>query len=689
MSKDQISRRTFVKGLAAGAAGMVTLGALQFVDKKASGGTGEGVSPAPAPSVPPVTESEAATAVAEAVGSAGNLTYTPGTYTASARGISSDVGVTMTFTENSITDVQIDVSGETENIGAVIGDEMGQKILDKQGVEVDAVSGATVTSDAIKTAAADCIRQASGVDVTAGKREEGSSADWLGEEPQIEENAVKDTIDCEVLVIGAGSSGTFAAASAVEEGAKTILVEKFAHDMASGIRDTLAGCGSREQLADGDDVDKEVAVRHLCSWSQGYTRRSLARLWADKSGETMDWFADRLEEGGSSFRHEIDNHELPSNYEFLDVGHSVQYGEDYYEQLTMDIILDYATKLGLEVHYEITMVKLEKENDRVVGIIAQNGAGDYVRYRASKGVIIATGGYGNNADMMAALQPHTLDQICVNYNKAGAKGDGIKACLWAGAIMDTTHTSMIFDRGAIKPDEAGECGKSLPGAMFWMGSQPFLKVNLKGERFMSEYQPYDYILHSAASQPHHTYCTIWDSNYAADIERFATHGCSRLYPHENGTDPVFPMGMIVDMNAGLEADGYIVKADTIEELAEKLHIPADTFAATVKRYNELADKGVDEDFGKESYRMSKLEAAPFYGVRQCGGYFICTMDGIQIDDNMHAVNEQYEPIEGLYVIGDCSGNYFSGSYPNLMGGAAAGRSATFGRLAGQNAAHGI
>ena len=130
-------------------------------------------------------------------------------------------------------------------------------------------------------------------------------------------------------------------------------------------------------------------------------------------------------------------------------------------------------------------------------------------------------------------------------------------------------------------------------------------------------------------------------------------------------------------------------ADTVQELADKQGLPKDTFTATVDRYNELAAKGEDEDYGKEDYRLSTLSEAPFYGVRQAGGYLICTIDGIQIDDNMHAIDQDFKAIPGLYVIGDMSGNYFSGSYPSLMAGAAAGRSATFGRLAGQNAAAGI
>lgn len=668
---NSLSRRDFIKGVVAGAASVAGMGILTAC--------GNETAPA-APAAPAGTEAP--------VMEAGM--YTPGTYSAAVRGQASDVTVTMTFDANSITDVAIDVSGETPTIGGAIGEQMQEAILAAQSADIDAAAGATNTSSAIQKAAAQCIAQATGKPVEIEIKEEAAS-DWLGQEPEISESEITETIETEVLVIGAGHSGSFAACSAVEAGAKTILIERFNHDGASGIRDTLAACGSAQQKADGADVKKATAVNHLCNWSQGYTRRSLAQLWADNSGECMDWYAERMEEQGMKFLHEIDG-DHPSNYEYLEVGHSIQYPMDveYYEQLTMDKLLAYGINLGLDIHYEVTMIKLEKNDaGRVTGIIAKNAEGKYVRYNASNGVILATGGYSNNMDMIKALQPWTVEQIGVNYSKAGSKGDGIKACLWAGAVMDTVHSAMIFDRAAIKPDEVGLSGESVPGGWFWMGSQPFLKVNLNGERFMNEYQPYDYILHQAAEQPHHTYCTVWDATYAEDIERFGTHGCSRLYPHENGADPVLPMPYVDMLNEGLKADGYIQTADTIEELAEKLNIPADTFKATVERYNELAAKGEDEDFGKEDYRLSTMDTPPFYGTRQCGGYLICTMDGIQIDDTLHAVDKDYKAIPGLYVIGDCSGNYFAGSYPNLMSGAAAGRSATFGRLAGQYAAQGI
>ena len=122
-----------------------------------------------------------------------------------------------------------------------------------------------------------------------------------------------------------------------------------------------------------------------------------------------------------------------------------------------------------------------------------------------------------------------------------------------------------------------------------------------------------------------------------------------------------------------------------EELAEKLGLPKETLTATVERYNELYDKGVDEDFGKEAHRMSALRTAPFYGAKNCG-YILCTMDGIQIDLNMNAVDTEGNAIPGLYVVGNDSGAYFSATYPNLSTGAACGRTVTFGRRAGRIAA---
>ena len=655
MANKELSRRSFIKGLAA--LGLSTAGAVL------TGGV------AHAEELP--------------------VGFIPGTYSATARGFGGDVTVTISVDETRILTAEIQADGETPEIGQAAAKQLAERIVEAQGYEIDGVTGASNTSAAVRQALEDCVAQAKGVDVAllrSGEPAAEEPVDWLGEAPVIDESEVVKSYDTEVLVIGAGTAGLFAACSAVEEGAKTILIEKMDEGFGgSGIRDTLGAIGSREQLADGDNPDKFGVITELYRQSNGYGDQRLYKVWAERSGETIDWYTDRLTEGGLRFRHEVDSHAETVRYPIYDVGHSLQMSDTLGEHgATANILKKYAVERGLEIHYNTALVSLIKEDGAVTGIYAKTEEG-YVRYNASKGVIVCTGGYSLNMDMLKALQPETVNMININYSYPGSHGDGIKACLWAGAAMDESHSSMLFDRGGIRPDQVG-CKET--GVLFWMGSQPFLKVDLNGKRFTNESGCYDHILHTACSLPGMTYAMVWDADYIADMQRFDSHGCSRMFPHENGAESVWPL----ELNEGVfmpqyRAEGIVVSADTIEELAEKLGLPVENFKATVERYNELYDKQEDEDFGKEPYRLSQLRKAPFEGVRMSGGYFICTLDGIRIDTNMNAVDKNGEPIPGLYVAGDCSGGYFDASYPNLLAGAAAGRSVTFGRLAGQNAAH--
>lgn len=516
--------------------------------------------------------------------------------------------------------------------------------------------------------------------------EKTGASDWLGAEPEIDEADVVKTYETEVLVVGSGTAGVFAACAAVEEGAETILIEKLNEEFGgSGIRDTLGAIGSRQQIENNDNPDKFDVITELYRQSNGYGDQRLYKVWAEHSGEAIDWYTDRCAEGNLSIRHEVDSHTEDVRYPIYDIGHSLQMSATLGEHgATMNVLKAYGKDLGLEIHYDTAMVKLIKEGGKVTGLYAQTEEG-YVRYNASKGVIVCTGGYALNPEMLQALQPETVKMININYGYPGCVGDGIKACLWAGGVMDEKHCGMLFDRGGIRADAEGH--EDGDGILFWMGSQPFLKVTMEGERFTNESGCYDHILHDAFHLPNQTYAMIWDANYIEDMKRFDSHGCSRMFPHENGAESVWPLEMNEEaFMKGYRADGYVVSADTVEELAEKLGIPADNLKATADRYNELYEKQKDEDFGKEAYRLSALKDAPFEGVKLSGGYFITTMDGIKIDTNMNVVDKDGKPIEGLYCAGDCSGGYFADSYPNLLAGAAAGRSVTFGRRAGKLAA---
>ena len=679
MAKPEITRREFIKGLAAGAASLATLGILQsceysLQDSKTNPGIGGGGAAAPQAS--------------------SGLTFTPGTYEATARGIGSDVKVTMTFDEKSITDVKIDVSGETPDIGGKIGDQMAQAILQAQSADVDAVSGATITSDAIKAAAADCISQASGTTVTLGGDSASGSSDWLGEAPEIAESDITETLDTEVLVVGCGTGGWITTMTAAEEGAKVLVLEK--RETPTNIRHDIGAIGSKRQLesiaADPKyAIDKMEALQDIVRYGGGYVDSDLIKVWENESAELVDWLTDILERDGYfAMRHEagVGNINDPGRDKAYATGHSPETLPGAPEGMETDVYFrQYCDSMGVEFRCNTALVKLEQDgNGKVTGAIAQDQTDShYIRVNASKGVIMCAGGYASNTDMMQALQPMTLSMKINLPAGSTCDGSGIKAMLWAGAALDPTHASMMFNRACCLPTETA--GYKTNGKMFWFGEQPFLKVNLNGKRFCNESGPYEFMLHSMYMQPNHTYCDIFDSNAKAYAEQFDEVGCCRLFPFDNGAPSNRDFDSVWDQITGQFVDeGYVIKADTIEDLAKGLNIPADNLVAAVDRYNELCAKGVDEDYGKELHRMTPVTQAPYYGVR-VGAWHLTTLNGCRINTDMQVIREDGSVIEGLWATGDCTGGFFAQTYPNLFTGLACGRTMTFGRHAAKIVAH--
>jgi uncharacterized protein with FMN-binding domain/succinate dehydrogenase/fumarate reductase flavoprotein subunit len=619
--------------------------------------------------------------------------YKPGTYSAKAAGIGGDVVVTMTFDANKITDVVIDASHETPGIGQAAAPKLKEALLKMQTSEVDTISGASVTSSAVRKAAAKCIQQAKGeipVEVITKKTENADAGkddgDWLGKPPEISEKDIVATNTTEVLVIGCGTGGMFAVASAAEAGAKVIGIDRFA--VGTGIRDDLGAIDSRYQKKWGTKIDKFEMIAMATEYAGGHIEQDLVKLWCDKSGAVIDWYGDRLAERGVELWHESGDKGDVTRFKHFATGHSPRWtgsNDGTGKPLNGNKVLhDYAVKKGARFDYNMKMVKLEKKNGRVTGCIAENGDGKYVRYVATKGTVVATGGYARNMKMMNALQPWNLHCVGRTGAMPGARGDGIRACLWVGAKMDETHCTVTFDRCALRPDqkpgqatmESGDSG------FFWMGSQPWLKVNADGKRFMNESGTYAAVLHADEYNKGYAHYSLFDSNWKKYAKQFKMHGCSRMFPFENGADPNIPADVVeTKMLPGLIAKGYVQKADTIEELARKLGLPPETLKDTVDHYNKLAYAGSDTDFGKEKHRLSPLDKPPFYGAKNTG-WLLCTLDGIQVNTHLNAIDTEGKPIPGLYVIGNDSGAFFSNDYPNLVTGMACGRTVTFGRLVG-------
>jgi succinate dehydrogenase/fumarate reductase flavoprotein subunit len=533
------------------------------------------------------------------------------------------------------------------------------------------------------------------VSASAGQ---SSTTSWLGEAPTVAEKDITETLDYEVVVCGCRTGGLPACISAAENGAKVLGIDRTSK--VASPREDIGAINSKLQKASFAEypqfeIDKMEAMEDIVRYANGFVNYDLVKLWADESGDMLDWLTEIVERDGRlrmDFEGSIGTTGQGARDKAYATGHSPNKTDLGKQDSNFNFgvsLMEYAQEKGAEFRWSTELVKLEQDDSgKVTGVIARDvNDRHYIRIKASKGVILTTGGYGNNLEMMQARQPWNQEiRIAVPGKGGNPTGDGIKAALWAGGHMDPLGAACTFNRAAVKPDEVA--GNGITGEWWWFGEQPFMKVNLNGERFCNESGPYDYMLHSTIMQPYHTYCDIFDSNYAEQVKQMNEVGCCRLYPFDNGSPSNMGIEAIPKLFLDpLQEKGYLMKADTPEELAQKLNIPVDNFVKTFNRYNQMAEAGKDEDYNKEPYRLMPLNNPPYYGIRT-GAWFLATLDGVQINTNMHPIRDDGTEIEGLYMAGDCSGGFFSVSYPNLFTGLACGRTMTFGRRAGKLAATG-
>ena len=666
---NKISRKGFLKIAAAAAMSGVTAGALAACNAASS------------------SASTAASGSAPAGG------YIPGTYEGTAEGISSTVKVTMTFSDSAVTDVVVDTSGETASIGAAAADELRDQLLAAGSAEIDGVSGSTITSEAVMKAAKSCYAQAKGEAVVSSVQlPTGDENDWLGTEPDIDEAAITETVDTDILIVGAGNGGMFAAAYAAANGLNFRIIEQNGN-----VQDTRHWYGAIDsaaaKAAGEEPFDRAKLLSEISRYASGKCDQRVVKTWINESAAMHDFMRSILEDkygwvcdftSGSEAAWPAENAEHNTDYLFPVQEHNYMASESASGLPRNELLLQYIQELGYDVDFKTSLAKLEKNSDgRITGIIAQSTEDDhFIRYNANKGVLLACGGFPGNPYMMEQLDPlGTSVTTACSYSPAD-KGYGIRAAVWAGANFDKEAAPMLFDRGIVAPGVDGGYvasdsafgGKAFPGPIrqYNPGTQPFLKVNRNGERFANESSPYNDIVYAAAHQPGRVYAQIHDANFMEDVKRFHTIGCSAQTRNAGE-------GYVLSQMENAEKEGCFFKADTLEELADKLGFTGDakeTFLATVERYNELYDAQEDTDFGKPAYRLSAIKTAPFYGC-WLGASLLTTEQGIAINEKGQALDTNNQPMPGLYVTGDMSGSFFANNYPCLMAGVAMGRTLTF------------
>ena len=610
--------------------------------------------------------------------------YTPGTYQAEAQGVGRII-VTCTFDEKSITDIQVVDDGESEGVGQAAAQPFAEMLKMMPIDDLDAIGGATVTTRAIKQAVKLCIAQAKGeierITIENPTFEDVPPA-WLGYAPEIPEEDIVDTWTTDIVIVGAGAGGLAAAAYAAEKGYDFRLIEKV-NSTARARGWYAAADSSAMKNAGAEPLDRARMRRELQKYSSGKCNMRVFNTWFNESADMHELVVRAYAETDpdatcsptvgeeASWPAEDD-----SGYFFPMVEHTwrskgVRSRNEAFQK--------YMENRGYAIDFNTKLIKLEQDGDRVCGLIAEKtDTGEYIRIVANKGVILTTGGYPANPQMMQALDPMGSSVITCNVCSATNRGDGIKAAMWVGAELQPEPAPMLFDRGILPAGqdagyimtEEGNFYFPADNGQFNLGSQPFLKVNRNGERFACESGTYDNILYAAYNQPGHVYASVFDSHLPDDVRRFHTIGCSA--GTRKSADRV-----LQQFDRQVER-GLGFKADSLDELADMMGFEGqakENFLATCARYNELYDMQEDVDFGKPAYRLSELRNGPFYAFWM-GACLLTTEQGILTNEKAQATRKDKSVVEGLYVAGDCSGGFFYNNYPCLIPGIACGRTMT-------------
>lgn len=486
---------------------------------------------------------------------------------------------------------------------------------------------------------------------------------------------IAETKDYDVVIVGAGLAGLSAAEAVARNGASVVVLERSDSFSVRGV--DVGHIGSRYHLENGFDLDPRLATRMLYQWSHQTANYNLLYTWASQSGKVFDYIEELVAKDGvymvpalsgtAKYGWDI----LPEKWRIYPDAVSFVKGDETGTVRPDGNEVNYtlgeclnksAESNGAEFVYNTRGEQLVGDaSSGITGVIASDENGVYIQYNAAKGVIMATGDICGNQEMIDAFAPicNRSDQIL--YSPGGMNnGDGILMGAWAGAALSKcpaapmvhqfTMSSYTFNLTAF--------------IMAW------LAVNENGERYGAEIPFEPYLTNARMNTPGNRAWSVFDGDYAQYVQK--------QWPTKY---EIWLEGIEDEMEARLES-GELFKADTLEDLASQLGIPADTFKASVERFNEMAQKGEDTDFDVPETFLSEVKNPPFYATP-----LVCSTltipFGLHVNDDSQVCTEDDQAIDGLYAIGNVQGDFFGVDYPVHCPGISHGRCVTFGQLVGE------
>lgn len=531
---------------------------------------------------------------------------------------------------------------------------------------------------------------------------------WLGEAPAISDDQVEEELTADVVVVGLGAAGVPAARAAAEAGAKVVCLESSSHLNSVASDMAIFGGQTQAQWGRGDGfLDKKMVVNMHMEECSHHVSQSIISRYYDESGAALDWFvgaSKNLYMAPESYA-EIPT-DAQANYMFPYM-YPVPETYDYTKEdlpcyptsvgfsslaTVMADNLQAAVDAGAEVRYSTKGVELILNDEgAVAGIYAQAAGSDGYLKITAPSVILATGDYLGNEDMMKFYAPECVENginiLSIDLDDEGNYtnvGEGHKMGAWAGAAIEQWHAPMIHHMGG----GAGADGRGV------IGNNGYLWLNLRGKRFMNEDLPGQQLENQVELQPQRKAYQFFDASWPEQLAYFpAAHGVACIYrdeplPEYTASGLRINVRTPADIDAAVE-EGRCLKADTIDELLGMIEgMDVETAKASIERYNELARAGKDTDFFKSPQRLFALENGPFYAA-ECGcALTLGNLGGLESDEDCHVYNTDRELIPGLYAAGATQGGRFAVQYPISLKGLSCGMCMVYGKIAGENAAAG-